>query len=84
MLAIASLIHLILRDEFECCGVDAIPQPRRLGSVLENVTEMGVSALAPDLDPVHTMAHITELLDLAFLDGLGEAGPTATRIKLVI
>jgi hypothetical protein len=48
------LTSLILPYEFERRGVHAVAQSRRLGPIVEDVSQMGVAASAADLGPLVT------------------------------
>ena len=46
---VSRALELLLRNESQRGGIDAISQPRRCGPVLENVTQVGVRVSAADL-----------------------------------
>ena len=52
-------------------------------SVGEDVAEMAVAMLRPDLDAHHAVRHVLELRDVGGLDRLGEARPPASRFIFV-
>jgi len=79
-------------NEFDGYAVDAVAQPCGRGSVVEDVSQVGVAPPALDLDPPHS---VTEVLNLGYIvnlitaaaaasfEGVIEAGPAAARLKLV-
>src|SRR5215510_7066931 len=64
--------------------VDAITQPAAiLGSVGKHVAEMAVRVRRAHLSAEHTVRGVPQFVDILRFNGLGEAGPAASRIKLV-
>ena len=65
-------------------GVDAEPQSRWLGAVVEYVAEVAVAASAKHLNPVHAVAVVGTGPDVFLVDGLEETGPAGAGIELVV
>src|SRR5215475_12555511 len=64
--------------------VDAITQPAALlGSVGKHVPEMAVRVCRAHLSADHAMRAVSQFIDILRFNWLGEAGPAASRIKLV-
>src|SRR5262245_54192405 len=64
--------------------VDAITQPAAiLGSVGKHVAEMAVRVRRAHLSAEHAVRGVPQFVDILRFNGLGEAGPAASGIKLV-
>src|SRR5262245_17142302 len=71
-------------DEPQRGRVDAIAQPASFpGTVWEHVSEMAVRVRRTHLGARHAMRIVSQFVDILRLNGLGEAGPAASRIKFV-
>src|SRR5688572_25150778 len=64
--------------------VDAIAQSSSIpGTVGKHVPEMAVRVGRTYLGAYHVMRDVPQFVDILRLDGFGEAGPAASRIKFV-
>src|SRR5436305_2527867 len=72
----------LLLLQFECCRVDAVPQPGRLRSVGEDVAEMPAAVRAGDLGARHPQGGVGVLVDRSASRRRREGRPTATRVVL--
>ena len=68
--------------EREGPGVDAIPQPRRIRTVIEDVSQVGAAVRALDLGPPHEQAVVRLLLHALFLNGRPETRPPGSGVEL--
>src|SRR5438309_8176813 len=68
--------------ELEGRGVDAIPEPGRLGAVVEHVSQVRTAVRALDLGPPHEQAAIFFVPHAPFLGGRPEARPARPGIEL--
>ena len=68
--------------EVERGRVDAIPQAGRLRTIFKDVTEMSLAFAAKNLGTLREQAGINFGFYGFFFDGLIEAGPAGSRIKL--
>src|SRR5436853_1037872 len=68
--------------ELEGRGVDAIPEPGRLGAVVEHVSQVRTAVRALDLGPPHEQAAIGLLLHAPFLNGRPETWPPGSGVEL--
>src|SRR5215470_2800718 len=65
-------------------GVDAIAQAAALlGTVGKHVPEMAVRICRAHLSADHAVRGVPQFVDIRRFNGLGEAGPAASRIKFV-
>lgn len=64
-------------------GVDAIAQARGGGSVVEDVTQVGVAAGTGDFDAAHAKAQVFVLVDSVGVNGVKKAGPSAVRVEFL-
>lgn len=69
--------------EAQTGGVDAVSQTGRTRSVWEHMTQVAMACGAKHLDTGHSMAAIDSLDDLALINGIIEARPTAPAVKLL-
>src|SRR5689334_3678955 len=80
--AVARCFHVVAMDEAERCRVDAVAQstavPRTVG---KHVAEVAVAVRGPDLGAHHAVCRVAELVDVRWLDRLGEARPSATGLE---
>ena len=68
--AITLLFHLGLRDEAEGSTVDAIAQTALfLGTIVEDVTQMGIALFATHLDALHTVGRVFDVLQKMGING---------------
>ena len=68
--------------EFEGGGVDAIPEPGRLGAVVEHVSQVRTAVRALDLGPPHEQAAIFFVPHASFLGRRPEARPARPGVEL--
>src|SRR5436853_4588134 len=66
--------------EIQRSGVDAVPEPRRLRSVVEHVPQVRAAARADHLDAEELAP--TLLGHVLLRDGRREAGPSGARVEL--
>src|SRR5262245_9121359 len=72
-----------LAVELQRCRVDAVAQPRGLGTVVEHVPEVGVADGADHFGPVHEKSVVVLGSNVCRIDRLPIAGPAAAGIELV-
>ena len=78
-------LHLVKGDEAKRRGVDAEPLSAPLRrTVLEDVSEVGVGARAPNLDAIHPVGRVAPQGHRLRRDALGKGGPTAAGVELVL
>src|SRR5690606_25291670 len=77
-----SLLCLLPRHELQGRRVHAVAQPGRLGSVGEDVSEVGVAGGAEDLDATHPVAEVLLGPDGVAADRCPEAGPPRPGVVL--
>src|SRR5690606_20229431 len=77
-----SLLRLLPRHELQGRRVHAVAQPGRLGSVGEDVAEVGVVGGAEDLDAAHPVAEVLLRADGVAADRRPEAGPPRPGVVL--
>src|ERR1051325_1323011 len=76
--------HIVPMDESQRGRVDAIAQSAAvLRTVGKHVPEMAVAMGRTHLGADHAVRELAQLVDVGRLDGFGEAGPAASRFKLV-
>src|SRR2546423_8906705 len=68
--------------EVQRCGIDAVPQAGRLGTVVEQVSEVPATLRAMHLSAPHEEAAIVLCTDVPLLDRLEKAGPPGPRLEL--
>src|SRR5438093_12599305 len=68
--------------ELEGRGVDAIPEPGRLGAVVEHVSQVRTAVRTLDLGPAHEQAAIFFVPNASFLECCPETAPACTRVEL--
>src|SRR5262249_32253830 len=77
-------LHIIAMDEPQRGRVDAIAQSAAVARpVGKYVPEMAVAVSRAHLGARHAVRSVPEFVDIGRLNGLGEAGPAASRFKLV-
>src|SRR3712207_5974372 len=78
----ASRLRLLCGVERQADRVDAVPQPRRVGPVLEDVTQVRAAVRAVHLGAPHEEARVLLRRDVLRPRGLEEARPAAARLEL--
>jgi len=72
----------LLAIELEGGGVDAVPQPRWFGAVVEDVPQMRPAVPALDLGTPHEQTVVGHLLHALFLDWGPETWPARAGVEL--
>jgi len=70
------------RDEVQRNAVDAVAQPGGLRAVGKNVALVAAAASTGHLNAAHTVAVVYVFVDVVFVDGLVETGPSGTGVEL--
>ena len=78
------LLRFCIAVQVNGYGIDAIAQARGGGSVVEDVTQVGVAAGAGDFDAAHAKAQVFVLVDTVGVNGVKKAGPSAVGVEFLV
>src|SRR5438067_8367333 len=83
-MAVTFFFQLFERNKPKRRGVDAITNAALVaGTVVEEVTEMGIAFAAADFGAFHSERAIRFFGDVVFLNRLGETGPAASAVEFI-